>query len=184
MTIPAVESDRAAGGASERLALLLATAGGLGYSPVAPGTAGSLAAVALFAAAQTVLDPALFLFAYSGGAVALAAIAFWSAARAMPRWQSKDPQAIVIDEVAGQWLAYGGWALGAAAGLAGAAGAARWKSLLAGFILFRLFDVLKPFPVRAAERVPGAAGIVLDDVVAGLYAALALLALQWTGWLG
>jgi phosphatidylglycerophosphatase A len=70
----------------------------------------------------------------------------------------------VIDEVVGQWIAF--------------AGAVRlnWKSLLAGFLLFRLFDIWKPFPVRRAEALPRGWGILADDIAAGLYAALVLYA--------
>lgn len=166
-----------AAGRTERL---LATGLGLGYAPVAPGTAGSLGSVALFAGLLFALEGALFDFGYLVALAALALVAMWSTKRALPHWNTADPQAIVIDEVLGQWLTFGGLLLAAHAGLGPAA---RWKSLLAGFILFRFFDVVKPFPIRRCERVPGAGGIVLDDVVAGLYAALGLAALAWVGWL-
>jgi len=80
---------------------------------------------------------------------------------------SKDPQIIVIDEVLGVWLTL--------------AGALRfnWRSFLFAFVLFRFFDILKPPPIRLIERVPGGAGIVLDDMMAGSYAALVLFALGW-----
>ncbi len=78
-----------------------------------------------------------------------------------------DPQIVVIDEVVGQWIAI--------------ASAARlnWISWLAAFALFRLFDIWKPPPVRQLERLHGGAGIVLDDVMAGIYAALVLFAAGW-----
>jgi phosphatidylglycerophosphatase A len=69
----------------------------------------------------------------------------------------EDPSCVVVDEVAGQILAFTGIPL-------------HWKSLLAAFILFRVFDVLKPPPLRQLERIPGGAGIMLDDIGAGLYA--------------
>jgi phosphatidylglycerophosphatase A len=163
-----------------RAARLVATAFGLGTVPRLPGTAGSLGAVAVFAALYTALHPSLFPLVYLILLAVIGIAAFWSTARALPEWSSHDPQAIVIDEVLGQWLTYG--ALLVAAALGGPA-SARWKTLAAGFILFRFFDVVKPFPIRRCERVPGATGIVLDDVVAGVYAALALLGLLWTGWL-
>ena len=77
--------------------------------------------------------------------------------RVAQAWGKKDPSFVVIDEVAGQILP-----------LIGAPIA--WKSLLAAFLLFRVFDILKPPPVRQLERLPEGAGIVLDDVGAGLYA--------------
>jgi phosphatidylglycerophosphatase A len=73
----------------------------------------------------------------------------------------KDPQFVVIDEVAGQLIAL------IAVPLA-------WKTFLAGFILFRVFDILKPPPVRQLERLPGGTGIVLDDVAAGIFAFLGI----------
>ena len=76
----------------------------------------------------------------------------------------KDPQFVVVDEVIGQWIA-----------LAGAA-SLNWKSFLAAFALFRLFDIWKPPPVRQLESLPGGWGINLDDVMAGVYAALVLWA--------
>jgi phosphatidylglycerophosphatase A len=79
----------------------------------------------------------------------------------------KDPQIVVVDEVIGQWATLGG------------ALRLNWKSWLAALILFRLFDIFKPPPVRQLERVPGGAGIVLDDAMAGLYAALVLFAAGW-----
>lgn len=79
----------------------------------------------------------------------------------------KDPQLVVVDEVLGTWLT-----------LAGATHI-NWLSLALGFGLFRLFDIWKPFPVRQTEKLPGGAGIVLDDMVAGVYGALVLFAAGW-----
>ena len=80
----------------------------------------------------------------------------------------KDPQAVVIDEVAGQWITL-------------LAAPLTWKSLLAGFILFRGFDILKPPPVRQLEQFPEGTGIVIDDVAAGLYALLIMRILAHFG---
>ena len=77
---------------------------------------------------------------------------------------------MVIDEVLGQWLT-----------LAGASRLDDWRIWLAAFLLFRLFDIVKPFPVRRLEAIPGGAGIVIDDLGAGVYAALALYALSHFG---
>ena len=79
----------------------------------------------------------------------------------------KDPQIVVVDEVLGQWLTLAG------------ASHFNWKSVTLGFVLFRLFDILKPPPVRQIERAPGGAGIVLDDIMAGVYGALVLSAAGW-----
>ncbi len=80
---------------------------------------------------------------------------------------SKDPQFVVVDEVVGQWISLGG------------AARLNWKSLLAGFVLFRLFDIWKPWPARALEKLPRGYGIVMDDVMAGVYAALVLFLAGW-----
>ncbi|HSC77360.1 MAG TPA: phosphatidylglycerophosphatase A [Candidatus Acidoferrales bacterium] len=164
---------------ASRAGVWLATGLGLGYAPVAPGTAGSLASVALFVLAQTFVQPAMFPLVYVAGLVVLLLAAWWSTEQALRHWQSKDPQTVVIDEVVGQWVAYSGiifaeWRQLTTSG---------WKYVVAGFILFRAFDVLKPFPIRRSERLPGAAGVVVDDVLAGLYAAVGLILLAWTGWL-
>ena len=79
----------------------------------------------------------------------------------------KDPQFVVVDEVLGQWLALGG------------ALRLNWRSFLFAFMLFRVFDILKPPPIRLIEQIPGGAGIVLDDMMAGVYAALVLFLMGW-----
>jgi phosphatidylglycerophosphatase A len=79
----------------------------------------------------------------------------------------KDPGHIVVDEVAGQWIT-----------IAGAA-ALNWKAWLAAFVLFRLFDIWKPAPVRQLERLPGGVGVMADDVMAGVYGALVLAVGGW-----
>ncbi len=95
----------------------------------------------------------------------LFAIGVWAADRAAKYIGSKDPQIVVIDEVSGQIVALVPVLL---------RGVANWKYLVLGFILFRVFDIWKPFPVRQAERLPGGWGIMADDWLAGVYAALGL----------
>ncbi|HXE74099.1 MAG TPA: phosphatidylglycerophosphatase A [Candidatus Xenobia bacterium] len=162
-----------------RVGVLLATGLGLGYAPMAPGTAGSLGSVALFVLAQWSVPAVSFPFVYLIALVALCVVAWWSTEQALRHWPGKDPQAVVIDEIVGQWVSYGGLLVAAAPPLA----AAGWKYVVAGFILFRAFDVLKPFPIRRSECLPGAAGVVMDDLLAGIYAAAGLVLLAWTGWL-
>ncbi|MGA3015877.1 MAG: phosphatidylglycerophosphatase A [Bryobacteraceae bacterium] len=143
-------------------ATLLATWFGCGYCPKAPGTAGSLAALVIAIALHRYLGftPLHFLL--------LAAILFlpavWAAGVTARASGLEDPQFVVVDEVIGQWIA-----------LAGAA-SLNWKSFLAAFALFRLFDIWKPPPVRQLESLPDGWGINLDDVMAGVYAALVLWA--------
>jgi phosphatidylglycerophosphatase A len=138
----------------------VATVLGCGYAPVAPGTAGSLAAIAV----------ALPLHQFAGLAgwsfAALAALGFgpavWASTQTARAVKAKDPGIVVIDEVIGQWIALAG------------ARTLNWKTYLAAFALFRLFDMWKPAPVRQLERLPEGFGIVADDAMAGVYAALVL----------
>ncbi len=137
------------------------------------------------------VEPAIFLQIILTVTVAL--IGVWTADRAAKYWNTKDPQRVVIDEVSGQQLTllFGGfwplhsstsniqtygepilWSthpLGMSMGIL-----PNWKYLLLGFILFRVFDIWKPFPARQAESLPGGLGIMADDWIAGIYAALGL----------
>ncbi len=97
-------------------------------------------------------------------AVVVAAFGVWASDRVAKYSHRKDPQFIVIDEVSGQQLTY----------LLGFAVGGNWKYLLLGFILFRVFDIWKPFPARQAESLPGGWGIMADDWIAGIYAAIGL----------
>jgi len=156
------------------LARWLGTAGGLGSLPLAPGTWGSLAGVALawlFARAEFAgWRPNVVTFQPFNPLawwLALSAAGVWAASRMERASGRKDPQEVVVDEVSGQWLTL-------LASPAVLASTANWKSYLAGFILFRAFDVFKPFPARQAESLPGGWGIMADDWVAGAYAAACL----------
>lgn len=169
--------------AVSRTAMLIATGFGLGQVPRAPGTAGSLGAVAVFAPLLLGLGNPFVQLLYVILVVCVALAALWAAEQALPHWGTADPQAVVIDEILGQLLSYGGLVLAAALGRAPSTPRAAGWLLLIGFVLFRTFDVLKPFPIRQSERVPGAAGVLLDDTLAGLYAGLALILLAWSGWL-
>ncbi len=186
-----------------RFALFIATAAGLGYLPKAPGTFGSLAGLVLalvpWWASLVIANVGVFYFVPASMqhwdpflctqiilAILVAAIGIWSAYRAGQYWAEKDPQRVVIDEVSGQHLAlFLGCALPvwwriqppvkhADLGFITAQSALNWKYLLLGFILFRVFDIWKPFPARQAESLPGGWGIMCDDWVAGIYAALGL----------
>lgn len=162
-------------------ALRLATVFGLGYSPIAPGTAGSVAGVVLFAVLQFTLTGMALHFAYLAVVAVLAPLAFWSTERALPHWSSADPHPIVIDEVLGQILTFAGPVLLDYSGRI--SWGPSWRVLLVGFLLFRIFDILKPYPVRRSEALSGAPGVILDDVLAAVYSALLLAILTWSGWL-
>jgi phosphatidylglycerophosphatase A len=153
---PAVPS----GGVESRTPLwatLVGTFFGIGKLSPGPGTWGSAATVLLWAALASVLSPSLRTPVVIALAVLITLIGIPAATQVARGSGTKDPQFVVVDEVAGQLVAL------IAVPLA-------WKSFLAGFILFRVFDIVKPLPVRQLEAIPEGAGIVLDDVAAGLYA--------------
>jgi len=163
-----------------RLAYHLATTFGLGDHVLAPGTfAGSLPAAILWLGLTLVFASPAVLAATTTGLVALATVAgIWAAGVEERRRGSVDPGAVVIDEVAGQWLTYliGLWRFPAA----GPAGALLF--VLAGFVCFRLFDIVKPWPVRQLEKLHGGVGIMVDDLAAGVWAGLSLLlVMPWLG---
>ena len=138
-------------------ATLVATVFGVGRLHPGPGTWGSAVTVVVWAAIAHELSPALHTPVAICLAVLVTLIGIPAATRVAQASGGKDPQFVVIDEVAGQLIAL------IAVPLA-------WKSFLAGFILFRAFDIVKPPPVRQLERLPDGTGIVLDDVAAGVFA--------------
>jgi phosphatidylglycerophosphatase A len=192
-------------------ALFVATAGGLGYFPKAPGTLGSLVGLVL------AVLPAWIFFGFTAAIIAarhgddsiflkvsawysdpflwaqivltlfIAGIGFWASDRVAKRFREKDPQYVVIDEVSGQhltlllgcgipiwWRVTSPFSGAMPLGLITLRSALNWKYLLLGFILFRVFDIWKPFPARPAESLPGGWGIMADDWIAGIYAAIGL----------
>jgi len=140
-------------------ASLAATFFGIGRLRPGPGTWGSAAAVLLWAVIAQWIPVALRTEVLAALAVMAVALGIPAATRFARASGLKDPQSVVIDEVAGQWIAL-------------LFAPVSWRTLLAGFILFRAFDILKPPPVRQLERLPEGTGIVIDDVAAGLYALL------------
>ena len=140
----------------DRAGVYLGTAFGAGYFPVGPGTFASVATVAACVGAQAA--------GHGWTMLGVAAILFlpgcWAAAVCARVFQQHDPGRVVIDEVIGQLITLAA---------VPAAGAGVWKYWLGGLILFRVFDIFKPWPVRQLERLPGGYGIVTDDVMAGFY---------------
>jgi phosphatidylglycerophosphatase A len=133
------------------IALAIATAGGAGFVPVAPGTAGSAVGIVIY-----------FLTRHwppgwqATLVVAISVVGVWAASEAARHFNREDPSQVVIDEVAGQLvtvLLLGVGALGAAI----------------GFLLFRVFDVMKPWPVGRLEALPAGLGVMADDLMAGAY---------------
>jgi phosphatidylglycerophosphatase A len=144
----------------EWAASTLAVFFGVGYSPVAPGTTGSAAAIGLVLLAQQLSWQGKLLFILT-----LVALALWASHRYVLSRNVQDPPEVVIDEVAGMCLA--AFFLPES-----------WLALVLSFIFFRFFDILKPFPVRHLERLSGGCGIVVDDLMAGVYAYFAVM-LVW-----
>ena len=153
-----------------KLAWLIATFFGCGRLHPGPGSWASAATVLLWWAVSRAAGPEIqVLFAVLLACLAVT-LGIPAATRVARESGITDPSFVVIDEVAGQLIAL-------------IAAPVRWKTLLAGFILFRAFDIVKPPPLRLLERIPGGAGIMLDDVGAGLYAVAILQAALHSGWL-
>jgi phosphatidylglycerophosphatase A len=148
----------------------IATLFGIGYLRPAAGTWGSLAALPLAFGLMWLGGPWLLV----AGIVAVTGLGF-VAARAEITLSDPDPGHVVIDEVAGQWVALLPVAFGAAG--AGVGYGALWPGWVAAFVLFRLFDVWKPGPVGWADRQQGASGVMMDDIIAGVMAAVGVLIL-------
>jgi phosphatidylglycerophosphatase A len=142
---------------ADHLAVLLATWFGCGFSPVAPGTAGTLGAVPLY-----LLVAGLGPWAVAAAAVLLTGVGVAASTRVANLRGLKDPQLVCIDEVAGVFVAF-------------TAAAPTFGQIAAAVLLFRVFDILKPWPARRLERLPGGWGIVFDDLAAGLWAALLIV---------
>ncbi len=137
-------------------ARVVATAFGSGYSPFAPGTAGSAVGLLLFwpmAHARWTTQ--------SAACLAVVVLGIAAAGRVAATVGLKDPGLVVVDEVAGQWITLVGLPFTV-------------PVVVAGFLLFRILDVVKPWPARDLERLPSGLGIVADDVAAGIYAQLLL----------
>lgn len=149
-----------------RVSTIVASVLGIGYFPVASGTVMSIVAVPL----------AILIARQGGGAAVIVAallafvIGIWACGDHVRATGREDPSECVIDELAGQWLA--------CAGLCFAPASAAEFAL--AFLAFRLFDILKPWPISAAEKLPGGMGVMADDMLAGLAAAVIAAAVQYT----
>jgi len=148
--------------ATDRIALLVATGLGVGYCPVAPGTIGSFLGIILILLLSRVglIGGQRLLFNFLVVTI-IAGVGIWAASRSEAILNRKDPPQVVVDEIVGQLLTFGLIFRNP-----------RFVLLLMGFAFFRLFDIVKPFPIRRLERVPLGFGIVLDDLAAGFYASL------------
>lgn len=151
-----------------KAAVWIATCFGAGYFPRAPGTAGSAVGLALVVAIGRLPFVHLWLVVWVAVvALGIGAVGVWAATTAEKHFGRVDPGEVVIDEVVGQMVT-----------LLLQPDAA-WQWFVGGFILFRLFDVVKPYPARRLEHAPGGWGIMLDDVAAGMYGLASLALVGW-----
>ncbi|MDR0974007.1 MAG: phosphatidylglycerophosphatase A [Prevotellaceae bacterium] len=141
---------------------IIATGFGAGFCPVAPGTAGSLLAVAIWYVLSLFFPFDTLLLITGVLILVFTAVGIWSASAVVPIW-GEDPKKVVVDEMVGMWIT-----------LLGVVEGNLWY-VLAAFILFRLFDIYKPAGIRKAEQLPSGFGIMFDDVFAGLYGLFILL---------
>ncbi len=162
----------------DKFSLAISTCG-VGYLPLAPGTWGSLVGVAIYLAYRIfnsnariyLLDSnwvfqqyTAFLYAFTSIFLAvICLVGIWASARSVRLFGEKDPQRIVVDEVMGQLIVFAFVPFEID----------RWL-VVAGFVLFRIFDIWKPYPVRAIENLPNGIGVCADDIVAGVYGGISL----------
>ncbi|MDR0962745.1 MAG: phosphatidylglycerophosphatase A [Mediterranea sp.] len=151
------------------LPTLIGSGFGSGFSPIAPGTAGALLATLIWFGLSHLLDKHAIWWATAALVWLFYIAGVWAAGKLLPYW-GKDPSRVVVDEMVGVWIAL----------LAVPSGHV-WYGL-AAFVLFRLFDIFKPLGIRRMEQLPGGVGVMMDDVLAGVYSSILLIAVRW--WLG
>ena len=162
------------GGRFPLLPKMIATSLGAGFLPVAPGTWGALAAIVLWLPLYIWASPVATL-AITAAAVVVVGIAGTWASNVAEKYWGEDPVVACVDETVGQWLS-----LLPVVG----AGICPWWEILLSLALFRFFDIFKPLGIRAMERIPGGAGMMADDVLAGIYSAVILLIINWIYYYG
>jgi len=140
----------------DQAATFISTGGYSGYARIVPGTVGSLVGLLLYLPA--IPSP---IGARIAATVAVFFLGVFASSRVAAIWRIKDPHPIVIDEIVGMWISL-------------MFVPPTVLNVVSAFVLFRLFDIVKPFPARQAEELPGGWGIMVDDVIAGIYAGLLL----------
>jgi phosphatidylglycerophosphatase A len=141
---------------SDKMVLFIAQGAYSGRSPFAPGTAGTVVGVLLYLLLMGLSAPV-----YGAACLIVIVLGTWAAGRADALFGTKDNRTIVIDEIAGYLVSM-------------LLVPATWQYMTAAFFLFRFFDILKPFPLRRLERLPGGPGVMLDDIGAGIYSNIVL----------
>jgi len=140
----------------DKTALFIAQGAYSGRAPIAPGTAGTVVGVLLYLLFKDLGTPG-----YGAACISVIAIGTWAAGHADRMFGTKDDSTIVIDEIAGFLVALFIIPF-------------TWGSVAAGFLIFRAFDIVKPWPLRRLERIPGGLGVMLDDLGAGVYTNIVL----------
>lgn len=146
--------------------VIIATGFGSGFSPVAPGTAGALLACLIWWALSLCLSASALMLVTAALVVVFTFAGVWSANRLEPYW-GEDPSRIVVDEMVGVWIP-----------LLAASRDNLWYAL-AAFVLFRFFDILKPLGIRRMEALPGGIGVMMDDILSGIYSLILIIGTQW-----
>ncbi|MGI8811126.1 MAG: phosphatidylglycerophosphatase A family protein [Pyrinomonadaceae bacterium] len=179
---------REASSFSDYLSLTVATCG-VGYSPIAPGTCGSVVGVAIYLCVEwavaafavsefghggRITEP---FYAYVHAVICILLFAYslfgiWAAGRSTVLLGNSDASQIVVDEVMGQLVTFLFIPF-----------TFSWKMILAGFLLFRLFDIWKPFPIDDLQALPSGIGVCADDIIAGVYAGIVLVVIYALGFL-
>jgi phosphatidylglycerophosphatase A len=151
-----------------RLAVFVATVAYCGYFPIAPGTVGSAAGLLVYLLVWWAQSPVVEV----GLIVALFAAGVWAGTTAERYFGGIDPGPIVIDEVVGMLMTLAFIPVG-------------WSGAIAGFVLFRIYDVIKPYPAGRFERLHGGLGVMADDAMAAVYANISLRIVMWLlpGWI-
>ena len=145
----------------DKIAIFIAQGAYSGLAPIAPGTAGTVVGVLLFLALRSAASTW-----YALATIAVIGIGTWAAGEADRILGSKDDQSIVIDEIVGFLVVLFLVPFS-------------WWSVAAGFVLFRFFDILKPWPIKKLQDIPGGPGVMLDDIGAAVYANIVLQAVMY-----
>lgn len=146
--------------------VIIASGFGSGFSPFAPGTAGAALATVIWLIISFFVSSYTLLLITAALILIFTVLGIWSTNVLEPEW-GEDPSRVVVDEMVGVWIPL----------LAVDAG--HWYYALVAFALFRLFDIFKPLGIRKMEEFKGGVGVMMDDILAGIYSLLVLLGLKW-----
>lgn len=150
------------------LPVLIGTGFGSGFCPVAPGTAGALLATLIWIGLYYLVPFQSLLWITGMLIVFFTVLGIWASNKLEPHW-GEDPSRIVVDEMVGVWIPL----------LAVADNKNLFLNVVAAFCLFRMFDILKPLGIRKMESLRGGFGVMMDDILAGVYSFVMLMVLRW-----